>query len=57
MPFVKTVPFKEADGELKTVYDSMLQTSGRISNVISVSSLRHLLFKSLSAHIIFLLCT
>ena len=50
MPFVKTVPFEEADGEVKTSYDRMLQNSGRIANVIAVSSLRPHLMTTLSAH-------
>ncbi len=50
MPFVKTVTFEEADGEVKTAYDRMLQNSGRISNVIAVSSLRPHLMTTLSAH-------
>ena len=50
MPFVKTVTFEEADGEVKAVYDSMIQNRGRISNVMSVSSLRPHLITTLVAH-------
>ncbi len=50
MPFVKTVPYNEAVGETKAVYDQMLQARGLISNVISVSSLRPHLMKTLRAH-------
>lgn len=50
MPFVKTVPFEEADGKTKAAYDGLLQNSGRIANVIGVSSLRPHLMATLSAH-------
>ena len=50
MPFVKTVPFEEADEEVKAAYDSLLQNRGRIANVIAVSSLRPHLMTTLSAH-------
>ena len=50
MPFVKTVPFEEANGEIKTVYDHLLQNSGRIANVFAVSSLRPHLMTTLSDH-------
>ena len=51
MPFVKTVPFEEADGEVKAAYDRMSQNSGRISNVFAVSSLRPHLMTTLPAHV------
>ena len=50
MPFVKTVPYGEASGELKALYDQMLQRRGRISNVMSVRSLRPQLMKTLIDH-------
>ena len=50
MPFVKTVTFEEADGEVKMAYDRMLQNRSRISNVIAVSSLRPHLMTMLSDH-------
>jgi len=50
MPFVKTVTFEEADGEVKTAYDGLLQNRGRIANVTAVSSLRPHLMTTLSAH-------
>jgi len=50
MPFVRTIPYSEADGELKAMYDQLLQTRGNISNVIAVNSLRPHIMKTLSAH-------
>ncbi len=50
MPYVKTVPYSESEGEIKATYDQMLGTSGRIANVFAVSSLRPHLMKTLSAH-------
>ncbi|MCH8107494.1 MAG: carboxymuconolactone decarboxylase family protein [Chloroflexi bacterium] len=51
MPFVKTVPFEKADEQTKAAYEGLLQTRGRIANVIGVSSLRPHLMTTLSAHI------
>ena len=51
MPYVKTIPYEEASGELKTVYDQMLQTRGFIPNVHAVSSIRPQIVKTLGAHI------
>lgn len=50
MAYVKTVPFDEAEGEVKMAYDGLLQNRGRNSNVIAVSSLRPHLMTTLSAH-------
>ena len=50
MPFVKTVPYEEAAGEIKAAYDQMLGTRGRIGNVIAVNSLRPHIMKTLVAH-------
>ena len=50
MPFVETIPFDEADGELKTAHYRMYQNSGRIANVYAVSSLRPHLMTTLPAH-------
>ena len=51
MPYVKTVPYEEANGELKDVYDDMIKTRGRISNVMAVSSLKPNIIKTLTAHV------
>ena len=40
MSYVRTIPYNEARGELKAIYDRTLQTRGSISNVTAVSSLR-----------------
>ena len=50
MPFVRTVRFEEADEKTKTAYGDLLQNSGRIANVMAVSSLRPHLMTTLSAH-------
>ena len=50
MSFVQTVSYSEADGELKALYDQMLQRRGRISNVMSVNSLRPHIMRTLVAH-------
>ena len=51
MPYVKTIPYEEASGELKDVYDSMIETRGRIANVQSVSSLKPNIMKTLMGHV------
>ena len=50
MPFVETVPYREALGLLKEAYDDMLDRQGRISNVYAVSSLRPETMVSLQNH-------
>ncbi len=50
MPYVRTIPYNEARGELKAVYDEMLKTRGSIGNVMSVNSLRPHIMKTLAAH-------
>ncbi len=51
MPYVKTVPYDEATGELKAVYDQMLGSRGSIPNVHSVSGIRPQIVKNLVAHV------
>ena len=50
MSYVRTIPYNEARGELKAIYDRTLQTRGSISYVTAVSSLRPHLLKTLAAH-------
>ncbi len=50
MPYVKTVPYSDAEGELKAAYDQALR-GGRVSNVIAVNSLRPHLMKTLVPHV------
>ena len=50
MPYVKTIPYEEAHGELKDVYDDMIKARGNISNVHAVSSLRPRIMKTLISH-------
>ena len=51
MPYVRTIPYDEAQGELKDVYDNMIKVRGNISNVQAVSSLRPHIIKTLAAHV------
>ena len=50
MPYVRTIPYHEAQGELKATYDQMLQSRGSIGNVMAVNSLRPHILKTLAAH-------
>ncbi len=51
MPYVKTIPYEEAKGELKETYDMMLKVRGNISNVQAVSGLRPHIIKTLMGHV------
>ena len=51
MPYVKTIPYEEASGDLKDVYDMMIETRGRIANVQAVSSLKPNIMKTLMGHV------
>ena len=51
MPYVNTIPYEEAQGELKEAYDMMIKTRGRIPNVQAVSSLRPHIMKTLMGHV------
>ena len=51
MPYVRTIPYKEATGELKATYDQILESRGFIANVQAVSSIRPKIVKTLGAHI------
>ena len=51
MPYVNTIPYEESDGELKEVYDMLLQSRGRIPNVQAVSSLKPNIMKTLMVHV------
>ena len=50
MPYVRTVPYHEAEGELRTIYDQLLEDSGTIANVLAVNSIRPHLMKTLLIH-------
>ena len=50
MAYVRTIPYHEAHGELRAVYDRLLEDRGTISNVTSVSSLRPHRMETLVAH-------
>jgi hypothetical protein len=47
---VRTVPYHEATGELKSAFDQISQARGTISNVHAVSSMRPHPMKTLFAH-------
>ena len=51
MPYVRTIPYEDAQGELKDVYDMMIKTRGRIPNVQAVSSLKPNIMKTLTGHV------
>ncbi len=51
MPYVRTIPYEDAQGELKDVYDTMIKTRGRIPNVQAVSSLKPNIMKTLMGHV------
>ena len=40
MPWIRTVPYKEATGLLKQEYDTAIERAGRIYNILSLQSLR-----------------
>ena len=50
MPYVRTVSYADATGDLKATYNQMLEASGTISNVYSVNSIRPHIMETLSAH-------
>ena len=51
MPYVRTVPYEEAEGDLKSAYDTMLKSRGMISNVHAASSLRPHIINTLVDHV------
>ena len=51
MPYVKTISYEESTGELKSVYDKMLESRGFIPNVHAVSSIRPHIVNTLVGHI------
>ena len=51
MPYVKTIPYEDSQGELTEIYDKMIKTRGFISNVQAVSSLKPNIMQTLVAHV------
>ena len=51
MPYVRTIPYEDSQGELTEAYDIMIKTRGRIPNVQAVSSLKPNIMKTLMAHV------
>ncbi|PKB79180.1 MAG: hypothetical protein BZY88_14710 [SAR202 cluster bacterium Io17-Chloro-G9] len=51
MPYVRTIPYEEAQGDLKNTYDKLVETRGSISNVQAVSSLRPHIIDTLAQHV------
>ena len=51
MPYVRTVPYHEATGELKETYDQILEARGSVPNVLAVSSIRPQIVKTLVSHV------
>jgi uncharacterized peroxidase-related enzyme len=51
MPYVKTIPCEDSQGELKEAYNTMTKSCGRITHVQAVSSLKPGIIKTLMAHV------
>ncbi len=51
MPYVRTIPYEDSQGELTKIYDKMIETRGFISNVQAVSSLKPNIMQTLVAHV------
>ncbi len=51
MPYVRTIPYEESQGELTEAYDMLIKTRGRIPNVHAVSSLKPNIMQTLVAHV------
>jgi len=39
MPYIRTIPPEEAEGELKRIYDAAEKRAGRVFNVLRIQSL------------------
>lgn len=52
MPYVKTIPYEDSQGELKEAYNTMTKSCGRITNVYAVSSLKPGIMKTLMAYVL-----
>lgn len=39
MPYIKTIPHDEAEGELKAIYDDLIEKRGQLANVFQIQSL------------------
>ena len=50
MPYVRTITYEEAEGELKDTYDQILHVRGTVGNVLAVNSIRPHLMRTLFAH-------
>lgn len=50
MPYVKTIPYEDSEGELRETYDKMIKGRGLIPNVQAVSSLKPKIMQTLVAH-------
>lgn len=40
MPYIRTVPFDDADGILRREYEAAVKRAGKVFNVVSVQSLK-----------------
>lgn len=40
MPYIRTVPFDESDGILRSEYEAAVKRAGKVFNVVSVQSLK-----------------
>lgn len=39
MPWIKTIPYEQAEGELKSLYDHLIQSRGKLAEVHKIQSL------------------
>jgi hypothetical protein len=51
MPYVKTIPYEDSQGELKEAYNTTTKSRGRIPDVQAVSSLKQGIMKTLMAQV------
>ena len=51
MTYVRTIRYEEATGELKKVYDYMIESRGFIPNVQAVSNIRSRIMQTQADHI------
>lgn len=51
MTYVRTIPYEEATGELKEVYDYMIESRGFIPGVQAVFSIRPRIMQTQAEHI------
>ena len=51
MPYVRTVPYRTAEGDTREAYDTIMKARGSVPNVHAVSALRPHTMKSFALHV------